>query len=51
MTILDISDYHAQLTPLAEASDNLAAGPQRDLRDRRRGVPQAVVRRYEAESA
>ena len=25
ITILDISDYHAQLTPLAEASDNLAA--------------------------
>jgi 2',3'-cyclic-nucleotide 2'-phosphodiesterase (5'-nucleotidase family)/predicted AlkP superfamily phosphohydrolase/phosphomutase len=25
ITILDISDYHAQLTPLAEAADNLAA--------------------------
>jgi 2',3'-cyclic-nucleotide 2'-phosphodiesterase (5'-nucleotidase family)/predicted AlkP superfamily phosphohydrolase/phosphomutase len=25
VTILDISDWHAQLTPLAEASDNLAA--------------------------
>ena len=26
VTILDISDYHAQLTPLAEASDTVA-GP------------------------
>ena len=25
VTILDISDWHAQLTPLAEASDTLAA--------------------------
>ena len=25
MTILDISDYHAQLTPLAEAADTVAA--------------------------
>ena len=25
VTILDISDYHGQLTPLAEAADNLAA--------------------------
>ena len=25
VTILDISDWHAQLTPLAEAADNLAA--------------------------
>ena len=27
LTILDISDWHAQLTPLAEAADNLAVGP------------------------
>ena len=25
-TILDISDYHGQLVPLAEASDNLSGG-------------------------
>ena len=31
VTILDISDWHGQLTPLAEASDTLAA-PSTDLR-------------------
>ena len=25
MTVLDISDYHGQLTPLSEAPDTLAA--------------------------
>ena len=41
VTILDISDYHGQLTPLAEAADNLAApAVNADLRHRRRGVPQ-----------
>ena len=40
VTILDISDWHAQLTPLAEAADTLGT----DLRDRRRGVPQDMVR-------
>ena len=40
VTILDISDYHGQLIPLAEASDTL--GPT--LRHRRRRVPQDVVR-------
>ena len=45
ITILDISDCHAQLTPLAEAADNArGAGRQPVLRDRRLGVPQAVVR-------
>ncbi len=45
ITILDISDYHAQLTPLAEASDNLAApAVNATLRDRWVGLPQEVLR-------
>ena len=27
VTIIDVSDWHAQLTPLAEAADNLAVNP------------------------
>ena len=42
VTIIDVSDWHAQLTPLAEAADNLAGQP--DLLDGRRGVLQDVVR-------
>ena len=43
ITILNISDWHAQLTPLTEAADNVA-GARRgepDVRDRRRGVPRS----------
>ena len=32
VTILDISDYHAQLTPLAEAADTVGPGPPRHRR-------------------
>ena len=46
ITILDISDFHAQLVPLAEAADNCwDGGLEPDLRHRRVGVPEAVVRR------
>ena len=47
LTILDISDYHAQLTPLAEAADTVtgpgAVNPTFPISGR--GVPEAVVRR------
>ena len=47
LQILDISDYHGQLTPLTETADNVssagAANPV--VPDRRLGVPEAVVRR------
>ena len=41
LTVLNISDWHAQLIPLTEAADTV--GP--DLQHRRLGVPEAVVRR------
>ena len=46
VTILNISDFHGQLIPLAEAADNVDRDrrEQPELLDRRRGVPQAVVR-------
>ena len=42
VTIIDVSDWHAQLTPLAEAADNVGRRPVR--LDRRFGVLQEVVR-------
>ena len=41
VTIIDVSDWHAQLTLLAEAADNVG---HVDLRYRRFGVLQEVVR-------
>ena len=38
ITILDISDWHAQLTPLAEAADN-ARGARRQRHLRRSAAP------------
>ena len=47
ITILDISDYHGQLDPARRGGrqPRRRGRSQPDLRDRRRGVPEAVVRR------
>ena len=47
LTVLNISDYHAQLIPLAEAAGHCHRdrGSEPDLPDQRRGVPEAMARR------
>ena len=53
ITILDISDFHGQLVPLSRGGrqPGRSAAGEPDLRDRWRGVPQAVVRRVPRRSA
>ncbi len=44
VTILDISDYHGQLTPLSDTAGQRPGRHQPVVQHRRRGVPQDVVR-------